>query len=281
MKSALITGAGGMLAFALRRELEHRGVTVHALTRADLDVTDETAVHKVVRALRPDTIFQCAAYTRVDDAESDEGRAFDVNVNGAQYVSDAARETGARFVYPSTDYVFDGESDRPYLPASPVNPINAYGRTKAAGEERAAHALDYLVVRLSWLYGPGGRNFVRTVATRLDEGKETRVVSDQTGCPTWTIDAAAAVVALAGREIGSGIYHWTNSGVASWFDLAKEIAATTNTRHLIERCRTDEFNAPAARPKYSVLDCSFSFDLIGPAREWRSALTEALNSKAY
>lgn len=278
----LITGGGGMLAYALKRELARRGLAFQAPARAELDVTDETAVHDLVRAVRPRAIIQCAAYTRVDDAESHEEEAYRVNALGTKFVAEAAREVGARFVFPSTDYVFDGTATRPYRPDDEPNPINAYGRTKLAGEEYARLVPEHMIIRLSWLYGPGGRNFVRTVAQNLERGETVRVVNDQLGCPTWTIDAAKAVTSLMACWVDSGVvYHWNNAGVASWFDLAMQIGALTGKPRAVHACSSTEVASRALRPKFSALDCSDSADLIGPAREWRSALFEAVDSRAY
>jgi dTDP-4-dehydrorhamnose reductase len=277
----LITGGGGMLAYALRRELAGRGVVFHAPTRAELDVTDEAAVHDLVKAVRPRVVIQCAAYTRVDEAESHEEEAFRVNALGTKFAAEAAHQVGARFVFPSTDYVFDGTATRPYKPADEPNPINAYGRTKLAGEEYARLAPDHLIIRLSWLYGPGGRNFVRTIFDRLHRAESVNVVDDQSGSPTWTIDAAATTTALLLRGVDSGLYHWGNAGAATWFDLAVAIAAMTGTVSAVSPCRTDEFPAVAERPRYSILDCSCTESLVGPAREWRTALAEAVNSRAF
>src|SRR5688572_12860344 len=148
----LITGGGAMPAYALKRELAGRGVVFQASTKADLDVTDEAAVHDLVKAVRPRVVIQCGASTTVYEAESHEEEAFRVNALGTKFAAEAARQIGARFVFPSTDYVFDGSATRPYKPADEPNPINAYGRTKLAGEEYARLAPDHLIIRLSWLY---------------------------------------------------------------------------------------------------------------------------------
>jgi dTDP-4-dehydrorhamnose reductase len=249
--------------------------------RTELDVTDEDAVHRTIRALRPDTIIQCAAYTRVDDAESHEDTAHHVNGLGTRYAAEAAAEVGARFVYPSTDYVFDGGSATPYRPEDPPHPINAYGRTKLAGEAFARLAPDHLIIRMSWLYGPGGRNFVRTVSERLAHGETLRVVNDQTGRPTWTVDAAATIMQLIDAAAGSVVYHVANSGAATWFDVAMEIASRLGVRERVEPCSSSEYPMAAARPRYSVLDCRHTEAVCGPARDWRVALAEAIRGRAY
>ncbi len=208
----LVTGAGGMLARALLRELERRGHEVAAYDRAALDVTDAGAVDSAIRAFAPGAVVQCAAYTRVDDAEAEEGRAHAVNAEATLHVARACRAAGARLVYPSTDYVFDGTGTTPYRPDSPTAPLNAYGRTKRAGEVAAEEAGDALIVRTSWLYGPDGPNFVRTILEHAREGQPLRVVDDQRGAPTWTGSLAAVFAGLLERGAPPGIYHATDGG---------------------------------------------------------------------
>lgn len=268
-----------MLARALANELVHRGYTVAAPGKAQLDITDESAVHEAVRKLAPRTIIQCAAYTRVDDAESHESEAYRVNALGTKFVAEAARDVGARFVFPSTDYVFDGAATKPYEPESEPNPINAYGRTKLAGEVNARAAPDHLVIRTSWLYGPGGRNFVRTIMERLGGDKPVRVVNDQVGRPTWTIDAARAVADLV-KHGDPGVYHWCNGGEASWYELATAIARLRGVG-AVTPCFSDVVSTAAPRPRYSVLDVMRSEAVTGPPRDWRLALSEALESNAF
>jgi len=272
----LITGARGMLAQAVRPELEGRGHEVVALDRAALDVGSAAAVDGVIRSLRPDAVIQCAAYTRVDDAETDEAEAHRINAEATSYVAAACRAVGARLVYPSTDYVFDGRADTPYRPDSPTNPINAYGRSKLAGEAAASESGDYLVVRTSWLYGAGGRNFVSTILERARRGDALRVVADQRGSPTWTGTLALIIAELLERRAPSGIYHATNSGETTWYHLALEAIRLAGVETTIEPVTTAEFPRPAARPAYSVLDCSATAAVVGEIAGWREALAEAL-----
>lgn len=272
----LVTGAGGMLAHAVVPELRSRGHEVVALDRAALDVTDAVQVQARVRAERPAAVIQCAAYTRVDDAEREEDRAHEVNARAAGIVASACREVGARFVYPSTDYVFDGTATSPYPPDAPTAPINAYGRSKLAGE-LASRAADALVVRTSWLYGPGGRNFVATILERAAAGKPVRVVQDQRGSPTSTRDLAAMLVALLERGAPAGVYHATNGGETTWYDLALAASAIAGIAALMEPCTSAEFVTAARRPAYSVLDCSGTYAITGSAAHWRDALQAHLD----
>lgn len=283
----LITGASGMLARAVIPEFERRGHDVVALDREGLDVTDMDAVRDTVSDIMPDVVIQCAGYTHVDQAEREEGYAFRVNAGGAGNVAMACRRVGARMVYPSTDYVFDGEAAEPYGTDAPTGPLNAYGRSKLAGEETTAREADeWLVVRTSWLYGGGGGNFISSMIERARSGEPLRVVADQLGAPTWTGSLARILADLIERAAPTGIYHAANDGWASWHQLATEALwqmGLGNTR--ITALNTDDFvrelpedaPPPARRPAYSVLDCSGTRRIIGrPLQEWRDALTEAI-----
>lgn len=278
----ILTGAGGMLARGLASALETRDWPFTALTRADLDVTDGEAVYTAVSRDRPDVILHCAAYTRVDDAEHETGKAFEVNAESVRYVARAANEIGALLVYPGTDYVFDGEAKTPYPTYARTNPINAYGRSKLAGESAAREAARHLIVRLSWLYGSGGRNFVRTMATRFASGQTARVVDDQVGSPTAVGDAADLMLRLIEREATAGVYHVTNAGFCSWFDLARETARNLGVSpDVVTPCATGDFPTAARRPRYSVLDCSDTEVYTGPRRSWQTALSDAIRSGEY
>jgi dTDP-4-dehydrorhamnose reductase len=272
----LVTGAGGMLARALLHELVSRGHEAVGLRRQDLDVTSADAVSAAIEGARPDAVVQCAAYTKVDDAESHEAPAFAVNADATANVARACRSVGARLVYPSTDYVFDGSAVVPYTPDTPVAPINAYGRSKLAGEVAAREAGDALIVRTSWLYGPGGRNFVDTILTRARAGAPLRVVNDQRGAPTATPDLARMLVLLLERDAPAGVYHATNAGETTWYGLACAALEIAGVTAQIEPCGSGEFVTAARRPMYSVLDCSGTYDVTGPAPHWREGLDGVL-----
>jgi dTDP-4-dehydrorhamnose reductase len=213
--------------------------------RAELDVTDAAAVQA---ALGPDDLaINCAAWTDVDGAEEHEDEALRINRDGARNVAEAA---GA-VLYVSTDYVFDGTKREPYLESDPVNPLSAYGRTKLAGERATAEANPrHFIARTSWLFGPGGRNFVETM---LGLGPEVRVVDDQIGSPTFTGHLSDALVKLARTE-DFGVHHLAASGSCSWFEFAREIFARAGSDTRAEPCTTAEFPRPAPRPANSVLD---------------------------
>jgi len=271
----LLTGAGGMLAHALVRVLPARGHDVVALDRFALDVTDAAAVARVVTMHAPDAVIQCAAYTRVDDAEREEGRAHEVNAVATGHVADACARIHARLVYPSTDYVFDGSATTPYRPDHPVAPLNAYGRTKLAGE-RAAMQADALIVRTAWLYGAGGRSFPRTMLERARAGQPLRVVNDQRGAPTWTRDLARTIAALLERGAPAGVYHATNAGETTWHGFACATLELARIDASIEPVPSSAFPTPAKRPSYSVLDCSDTWRITGAPAHWRDALGAAL-----
>lgn len=272
----LVTGAHGMLARTLVRELEHRGHEVVGMGRDALDVTDAAAVERVVREWVPEAVIQCAAYTRVDDAEAEEATAHAVNADGTRNVARACRDVGARLVYPSTDYVFDGQATTPYRPDHPTAPLNAYGRSKLAGEEAAREAGDWIIARTSWLYGAGGRNFVSTILRRALDGAQLRVVDDQRGTPTWTGTLAATLAALLEAEVPPGVYHTTSRGETTWYDFACEALRLAGIDADVVPVPTDAFPTPARRPRYSVLDCSSTEAAVGPLPDWRDALGAAL-----
>jgi dTDP-4-dehydrorhamnose reductase len=231
-----VVGAGGMLGQDVEADV--------SLTRSQLDVTDRDAVRAVITG--DDIVINCAAWTDVDGAEEHEDEALRINRDGARNVADAA---GA-VLYVSTDYVFDGTKREPYVESDPVNPQSAYGRTKLAGERVTAEANPrHYIVRTSWLFGPGGKNFVETM---LGLGPEVRVVDDQVGSPTFTGHLADALARLARTE-DYGVHHLTASGSCSWFEFAREIFARAGSDTRAEPCTTADFPRPAPRPAYSVL----------------------------
>lgn len=272
----LVTGSRGMLAQAVRAELGRRGHEVVALEEAKLDVTSARDVERVIGREAPEVVIQCAAYTAVDAAEAQEGEALRVNAVGTGYVARACARVGARFVYPSTDYVFDGSATEPYPPDARPAPLNAYGRSKLAGEETAQQAGDAFVVRTSWLYGAGGPNFVSAILKKARAGEQLRVVADQHGSPTWTADLAAVLSELLERNAAPGTYHATNAGQTTWHGLAREALRLAGLSANVQAVSTEDMPRPAVRPRYSVLDCTATEAVVGPMRPWREALEAAL-----
>lgn len=258
-----VTGAGGMLAHALLPELRALEMEVIPLSRAELDVTNERSVVAVLDRIRPDAVVQCAAFTRVDQAETNEGPAFAVNAEATRYVAGRCQSLGASLVYPSTDYVFSGRAERPYQPGDPIEPASVYGKSKAAGEQEASSAGSHIIVRTSWLYGAGGRNFVDTISALAKAGKPLRVVDDQIGLPSWT-GSISRVIARLLKGGARGTFHAADAGSAvSWYEFAGEIFAVQKVDVDVTPVSTDDFGAPAPRPHYSVLDCSATEMAIG------------------
>lgn len=269
----MVTGAGGLLGRAVVDRLRLRGDEVVALTRAGLDVTDEAAARACLESERPDAVVHCAAYTAVDRAEAEADAAFRVNADAARIVARACQRFDALFVYPSTDYVFAGDASRPYRPDDEVDPINAYGRSKAAGERAAREAGRALIVRTSWLYGGGGGNFVDTILRLARERGELTVVDDQWGRPTWC-DALATTLAELITAGAVGTFHATDGGEAvTWHGLAAEILARSGVQATLERGSTHALQRAAPRPRYSVLDCEATERLLGrPMPDWKESL---------
>ncbi|MBE7699525.1 dTDP-4-dehydrorhamnose reductase [Oerskovia sp. Sa1BUA8] len=269
----VVTGARGMLGAELVGRLAGREEDdVVAYTRDELDVTDAAAVLRASQGA--DVIVNCAAYTAVDAAETDEARAADVNATAPGVLAAAAREVGARLVHVSTDYVFGASTreDGPIPTTAPTAPRSAYGRTKEQGERavRAAHD-DHLIVRTGWLYGRHGRCFPRTIAALAADREHVDVVDDQVGQPTWTRDLADLVVRLVDAGAPSGTYHGTSSGKASWFEFAAEVARSAGLPDgRVRPCTSGEFPRPAARPAWSVLaHDDLERSGIAPIADWR------------
>ncbi|MFJ3700561.1 MULTISPECIES: dTDP-4-dehydrorhamnose reductase [unclassified Streptomyces] len=279
----LVTGAGGMLGQDVLARLAVDGVTAVAAGRDTVDIADEAAVRAAFEEHRPAVVVNCAAWTAVDDAETDEEAALRVNARGPAVLARACQEYGAVLLQVSTDYVFAGDAARPYPEDAPTGPRSAYGRTKLAGEQAVLDALpdSGYIVRTAWLYGAAGGNFVRTMI-KLERVKDTLdVVDDQRGQPTWTVDLADRLVrlgqgALAGTA-PAGVYHGTSGGETTWFGLTREIFRLLDTDPERVRPTTSEaFVRPAPRPAYSVLGHDRWKEAgIEPLRDWRSALGEA------
>ena len=274
-KRYLVAGAGGMLGTDLLAALSGRDAT--GLTRAQLDVTDLEAVRAAAAGF--DVIINASAYTRVDDAESDEATAHAVNAVGAQNLAIAAAENSATFVQVSTDYVFDGTATEPYPESTPLSPVSAYGRTKADGERLAlaAHPDGTFIVRTAWLYGAHGPNFAKTMLRFAAQRDTLDVVTDQVGQPTWTHDVAVQIVSLLDSPLAGGVFHATSAGTASWFDFARAIfAAKGLDPERIRPTDSSTFVRPAPRPAYSVLghDAWLAHGLAAP-RPWGEALDAA------
>jgi dTDP-4-dehydrorhamnose reductase len=274
----LITGAGGMLGKALTSCLETRDHQVKGLPKEVLDVTNYAQVIETLESERPEIVIHGAAYTKVDQAESEPDLAYLINGYGTENLAVGCSKLNIPMVYVSTDYVFDGEQNRPYYPWDQTRPISVYGKSKLAGERAVQHHLNHFyIVRTSWLYGPHGRNFVDTIYQMAKEGKPLRVVSDQFGTPTCTLTLSETIadLILTGRW---GIYHGTDGGVTNWFEFARAITRDMNVS--VTPIETKDMPRPATRPKYSVLDKTTLVHTLG--REvvpWQEALAMYLELK--
>ncbi|MFC6013841.1 dTDP-4-dehydrorhamnose reductase [Nocardia lasii] len=269
--AVLVTGAGGQLG----QQLLRLAPTARAVSRAELDITDRAAVEA---ALTPETVvLNCAAYTAVDAAETEVEAAFAANATGPAVLAAACAAVGARLIHVSTDYVFPGNARLPYEPADPTGPATVYGRSKLAGE-RAVLELGGQVVRTAWVYSGVEGDFVATMR-RLEAERDTvRVVNDQFGSPTYAADLAAALLELSTRPATPRVLHATNSGTATWFDLAVAVFTDLGADPArVRPCTSSEFPRPAPRPAYSALSPAGWNDAgLTPLRPWRIAVTDAL-----
>jgi dTDP-4-dehydrorhamnose reductase len=250
----LITGAAGMLGRDVSGSTLAAGHEPSTLARAELDITDRAAVRRAVAAARPDAVVNCAAWTDVDGAEAKHEAALAVNGAGAGHVAAAAAAAGAWTVHVSSDYVFDGRKDGPYVESDPVGPISAYGRSKLAGELEVAQAApdSHTIVRSSWLFGVHGRCFPKTMLRLAGERDQIGVVSDQVGCPTFTGHLAGALTMLAGAH-RPGVLHVAASGHCSWFEFATAIMAAGGRDCEVRPITSEQYPASAPRPANSVL----------------------------
>lgn len=282
MRIALI-GSNGMLARKVR-ELAPADVDLHGYDLPVFDLTDRAQVLAEMNRLQPGVIVNCAAFTNVDGCESQEELATQVNGAGPGYLAEAAKACGAVLVHISTDYVFAGDKGSPYTESDPTGPLSAYGRSKLAGEQAiiASGLTRYFILRTSWLYGPGGKNFVETMLRLATEREELRIVADQIGSPTYTGDLAQAIyhlLAVSDRSGLYGIYHLANLGECSWHDFAELIvglARTSGEALKVSRVvpiRTNEYPLPAPRPAYSVFSKEKYLAATGaPLPHWRESL---------
>lgn len=273
----LITGARGQLGQALLRlTADMPDIEVFPFGSKELDITSEAAVQDTVRSVAPDVIINCAAHTAVDACETDAENAYRINALGPKHLAQAAAAAGAAMVQVSTDYVFDGTKNTPYVETDLPNPQSVYGSTKLAGEEQAAKYLDRLyIVRTAWLYGDG-HNFVRTMLRLAKEGKPLRVVDDQYGSPTSHLELARMILYLINTE-NYGIYHATCEGFTTWYSFAREIFARTGVKADLTPVTSAEFKAPARRPAYSVLENhKLNTETVYRMADWHDAILEYL-----
>lgn len=272
----IVTGAKGQLGtdvVHLFKDLP--GYEVYGFGRENLDITDGGQVQRVFAEINPDIVIHAAAYTKVDQAESDSDAAYKVNAIGTRNIAIAAEKTESKLVYVSTDYVFNGEAVAPLNEFEPTNPVSVYGKSKLAGEQfvRDFHSR-YFIVRTSWVYGIHGQNFVKTMIKLAQEKDELQVVHDQIGSPTYAWDLANKIAEIVSTD-NYGTYHVSNSGVCSWFEFAQAIFEEAGMKINVNPCTTEDFPRPAPRPKYSVLDhMGLRLNGFEEMRHWRDALRE-------
>ena len=276
----LVIGANGQLGQELLKN-PPANCEVVGVTRETLDITQLDRVMNVINHTVPDIIINASAYTAVDRAESERDLAFAVNANGAAHIAHGASIRNIRFIHVSTDFVFDGTQSHPYHPDAKPHPINVYGASKWQGEQRIANTpdLSYTIVRTSWLYSAHGGNFVKTILRLIQEKNHLSIVSDQIGTPTWSAGLSHAIWSMTHKKVLPKMIHWSDEGVASWYDFAVAIQeeaiplGLVNRRIPIHAIRSTEYPLPAKRPHFSVLDKTTTWDFMGfRADHWRQAL---------
>jgi dTDP-4-dehydrorhamnose reductase len=281
---ALVIGANGQLGTTLTQTAPP-GIDSRAVDLPELDITRKDAVARVIADVQPDLIINASAYTAVDRAETEAEAALAVNAVGPRNLARAAKTGGVRLIHISTDFVFDGTAATPYPPEAACHPLSVYGQTKHQGEVNIASVMeDWVILRTSWLYSRFGSNFVLSMLRLMRQRDRLGIVADQVGTPTWAGTLAGAVWAVAVKRHLKGLYHWSDAGVASWYDFSVAIQEEGRARGLldgaipIDPIRTPDYPLPAKRPAYSVLDCSRSWrDFEIAPVHWRAALRRMLD----
>ena len=277
----LVTGVNGQLGFDVCKELDRRNIENKGIDRESCDITDENAVSAYIKNYAPDVVIHCAAYTAVDRAEDEKEVCYNVNVKGTEYIAKACKEIDAKMVYISTDYVFEGAGDTAYEINDNAAPNNTYGLTKYQGEEAVKKILSkYFIIRISWVFGINGNNFINTMMKLGESRRELNVVADQIGSPTFTCDAAPLICDMAATE-KYGLYHATNEGCCSWADLAEYIFSVTGQNIVVHHIKTEEYPAKALRPKNSRLSKA-SLDNAGFKRlqDWKDDVKRYIKEKS-
>ncbi len=273
----LVTGVSGQLGYDVERELERRGIEHLGTSSRELDITDREAVERLMEAYRPDAAIHCAAYTKVDLAEDEPERCWAVNADGTRNMAAACRKTGAKLLYISTDYVFPGTGERSYETGDPTGPVNTYGRSKLAGELAVQSLLEkYFIVRISWVFGKNGNNFVKTMLRLAETKAELSVVCDQIGSPTYTADLAPLLCDMVQTE-RYGVYHATNEGTCAWSEFAEAIFELAGRQVVVHPIPTSAYPTRAARPLNSRMSKERLRDNGFQALpEWKDALARYL-----
>ncbi|WRP06313.1 dTDP-4-dehydrorhamnose reductase [Rossellomorea aquimaris] len=277
----LVTGYTGQLGFDVVREGKKRGISMLGIGRNDLDITNETKVYQYVKNINPDVIIHCAAYTAVDKAEDDKETCWNVNVLGTKYIATASKKVNASFMYISTDYVFDGKGEEPFKETDKPNPVGYYGLTKYEGEKVVRDLLEeHFIVRISWVFGINGHNFIKTMLRLSETRNELKVVGDQYGSPTYTFDLARLLIDMIQTE-KYGVYHASNEGFCTWAQFASEIFQQANKAVTVNSISTKEYPTRAVRPKNSCMSKQKLIDNgFKPLPKWQDALKHYLNELA-
>lgn len=268
----LVTGYNGQLGYDVVKRGEKQGLEMQGIGIEDLDITNEAAVYEFVDKVKPDAIIHCAAYTAVDRSEDDKELCWNVNVEGTKYLATAAKKLNAKFIYISTDYVFDGEGTHAFVETDAPNPVGYYGLTKYEGEKVVRSLIDNnFIVRISWVFGINGNNFIKTMLRLGETRNELNVVGDQIGSPTYTYDLACLLVDMVVTE-KYGTYHATNEGFCSWAEFAQEIFEIAGQDVKVNSITTEEYPTRAVRPKNSRMSKQKLIDNgFEPLQDWKKA----------
>ncbi|GAA0310707.1 dTDP-4-dehydrorhamnose reductase [Gracilibacillus halotolerans] len=269
----LVTGYSGQLGYDVVRVGLNSNHEIVGISSKDLNITNKSHVEDFIRKLKPDVIIHCAAYTAVDNAEDNKSDCYNVNVNGTKYLAEIAKTINAKFVYISTDYVFNGEGNLPFTETSVPNPINYYGETKYEGEQIVKGLIEkHFIIRISWVFGINGNNFVKTMIRLSETKNELNIVNDQIGSPTYTYDLAHLIIDMIDTE-KYGTYHASNEGYCSWAELALETFKMLKKEVKVNLVSTEEYPTRALRPKNSRLSKSKLIKSgFAPLPDWESAL---------
>ncbi len=274
----LVVGSKGMLARDVIQELDG-SCEMYKRDLPELNICNRQQVLEEIGAIAPDVVINCAAYTDVDGCETNQEQAFAVNADGPHYIAEACKAAHCRLYHISTDFVFDGAAKTPYAESDSENPLSVYAKSKLKGEKNIqAVAPAFAIIRTSWLFGTGGKNFVSTIRDLSDTHDELRIVHDQTGCPTYTVDLARAIKALLAQS-AQGLFHVCNAGMCSWYEFAVKIIELSGCHNRVVPITSRELARPAVRPQFSVMNCRKFLSFTGLAlRQWETALEDYLNS---
>jgi len=274
----LVTGVNGQLGYDVVKRLEKENIDCIGTTKKDFDLSNENQTKKFIIEYNPDVVIHCAAYTKVDKAEKEKETCYRVNVLGTRYIAEACKEISAKIIYISTDYIFDGKGNIPFKINDTPNPVNYYGKTKYEGELEVQRLLDnYYIVRISWMFGKNGNNFIKTMLKLAKTNKEITVVSDQIGSPTYTCDLAKLLLEMIKTD-KYGIYHATNEGYCTRYELAKEIFKQANLKVNLKEIKTKDYITKAIRPMNSKLDKSkLRENGFHTLENWQDSLSIFLN----